>query len=85
MVVVVPIIDRDLCTLCGDCVASCPTAAVEICDRELVLDAQRCRYCGDCEDLCPEGAIALPFEIVVHSELSACEGDNHDQAQDCQD
>lgn len=62
---VMPEIDVELCTLCGDCVTGCPQGAAEIVESKVVLDEASCVYCGSCEDLCPMGAIALPYDIVV--------------------
>ncbi|MFO7916708.1 MAG: 4Fe-4S binding protein [Anaerolineae bacterium] len=62
---VMPKIDKERCTLCGDCVEKCPQGAVHICSGELIIDEESCEYCGECEDICPMGAIALPYEIVM--------------------
>ena len=62
---VMPEIDREICDLCGDCLAACPTQALSL-DAErrvIVLDDEHCAYCGDCEAICPAGAIRLPYEI----------------------
>ena len=68
---VMPEIDVELCTLCGDCVTGCPQGAAEIVEGRVVLDEEGCVYCGSCEDICPEGAIALPYDIVVSCSGSA--------------
>ena len=60
-----PEIDRERCTLCGDCVKNCPQGAVHICSGKVILDEALCEYCGECEDVCPMGAVALPYEIVI--------------------
>ncbi len=60
-----PEIDRERCTLCGDCVELCPQGAVHICCSKVTIDEELCEYCGECEDICPMGAIALPYEIVM--------------------
>jgi 2-oxoglutarate ferredoxin oxidoreductase subunit delta len=69
---ILPTILQDLCTGCGDCVATCPTGALELYAGKATLARPAdCAYCGDCETLCPQGAIALPFEIVFVEELDA--------------
>ncbi|MHB1294285.1 MAG: ATP-binding protein [Anaerolineae bacterium] len=61
-----PEIDRERCTLCGDCLAACPQGALRMSDqRELLLDESLCAYCGDCDDVCPMDAIALPYQVVI--------------------
>ncbi len=60
-----PLINHSLCTGCGDCIASCPTAALGSQDgKAILLYPQLCTYCTACEDVCPVGAIELPFLIV---------------------
>jgi formate hydrogenlyase subunit 6/NADH:ubiquinone oxidoreductase subunit I len=61
---IMPKIDRERCTLCGDCVEACPNDALSLeRERGIVLDEEACAYCGDCEDVCPLGAISLPYDI----------------------
>ncbi len=61
---ILPIIQPERCTGCGDCVETCPNGALALVDDRAVLaEPDACAYCGDCESLCPEGAIALPFEV----------------------
>ena len=62
---VMPEINQELCTLCGDCIGACPTSALAIAAERLLLDEAKCAYCGDCEDICPMGAISLPYDIVI--------------------
>ena len=72
---VMPEIDRGLCVMCGDCVASCPAGALSLTEDAILLDEEQCAYCGDCEDVCPQGAIMLPFEIIV-SDHAEAEGED---------
>ena len=60
-----PQIDRMKCTGCGDCIISCPTAALGRVDAKAALiHPDLCTYCTACEDVCPVGAIELPFLIM---------------------
>jgi len=69
---ILPTILADLCIACGDCIAACPTGALELADERVYLARPAdCTYCGDCETLCAQGAIALPFEIVFAEDADA--------------
>jgi NAD-dependent dihydropyrimidine dehydrogenase PreA subunit len=66
---VMPHIDQQRCTGCGDCVTACPAEALALEEGHAVMaQPEDCQYCGDCEDLCPVGAIARPFEIILSDE-----------------
>jgi Ni,Fe-hydrogenase III small subunit/ferredoxin len=53
-----PVIDEEACREgCGECVAACPTGAIEIGDR-VTIDLGRCLFCAECGTACPAGAIA---------------------------
>lgn len=66
-----PEINREICTLCGQCVASCPHGAASLVAGQIVLDEDACDYCGDCEEICPVGAIGLPYDIILpHQDAS---------------
>lgn len=63
---VLPVVDENICTGCGECVKRCPSHAVSIVDGRVHFSAgEQCTYCGVCEDVCPEGAVSLYFEVVI--------------------
>lgn len=61
---ILPDIQIERCTGCGQCVRYCPTKAVEMQGSlPVIVRPADCAYCGLCEESCPTGAIALQYEI----------------------
>lgn len=58
------IIDNELCTGCGSCVASCPFGGIEITENVAVITGD-CTLCGACVEACPVEAITLEREEYV--------------------
>ena len=54
---------RELCTLCGDCVAVCPADAVELGDGPVFKDC--CIACYNCLRACPEQALQADFSSMA--------------------
>lgn len=50
-------IDRDLCTGCESCIASCPYDAIVMRDEKAEIN-ELCQLCKACLTVCPEGAIS---------------------------
>jgi NAD-dependent dihydropyrimidine dehydrogenase PreA subunit len=64
--ILLPEIDTDACTGCGDCVAVCPTGALAMTGGKAVMARpELCIYDGECEPVCTVGAIQLPYVIVL--------------------
>lgn len=64
--IIMPTVDTERCTGCGECVGNCPAGAVELVDRTVTFVASNeCTYCGVCEDVCPEGAVTLYYEVSI--------------------
>lgn len=71
-----PQIDRERCTACGDCIASCPTNALgQVDGKAALVNPDRCTYCTVCEDICPVNAIELPFLIIKKEHIQT----NHNE------
>ncbi|MBD3286823.1 4Fe-4S dicluster domain-containing protein [candidate division WOR-3 bacterium] len=51
-------IDRDACTLCGECIPVCPFGSLEIREDKLVV-LETCTLCGACVPVCPENALEV--------------------------
>jgi len=66
----VPVCDRTLCTMCGDCAKGCTMHACDL-DREgrFSVEPTYCNGCGDCAKACPTGALAMapgdPDDLVI--------------------
>ena len=50
-----PVTVESLCTLCAECVAACPTAAITVADSVVTAENECIRCCG-CIKKCPTGA-----------------------------
>ena len=57
-------INLNLCNFCGNCIAVCPTKAIEIGDEKPVLTGN-CISCGLCYDNCP--GIEVPFRKLENN------------------
>ena len=61
---ILPVIDQNKCTLCGDCVDACPEEVLGLDSSRLVFtQPEACTYCTNCEAVCPEDAVRCAFEI----------------------
>ena len=58
----IPVIDKNKCTGCGDCVEVCPPQAIDMVDDKAMISERLCEECGECVPECPEKAISLPRE-----------------------
>jgi len=50
------------CIGCGECVAHCPTEAIELVKKKAVKDSEKCIGCGECVAVCPEEAVSIPWD-----------------------
>ena len=48
---------KELCDLCGTCVAVCEKDAIELTEFELIIDEEKCVLCMSCVDVCPFEAL----------------------------
>lgn len=53
-----PIVDKQKCTGCSDCIAICPIEAIILKNGKAFITIE-CVECGTCIPECPEEAIAL--------------------------
>lgn len=60
-----PVINREMCTICMECVERCPANAIipDELEGKLGIDHGLCIYCMLCKEICPAGAIAMDKQI----------------------
>jgi MinD superfamily P-loop ATPase len=56
--VLVPDIDTDRCTCCGECARFCAFGALVVAKERVIFFPEHCHSCGGCAVACPAGAIA---------------------------
>lgn len=56
-IIALPVIDPDVCTLCGRCVDVCEFNALAKIGGQILIFPQLCHGCGSCNLQCPESAI----------------------------
>lgn len=54
-----PMVDQEICNMCGQCVEICPPRALVRKEKNLIFDYGRCIRCFCCLEICPEGAISI--------------------------
>jgi len=62
-----PVIDRQKCNLCGQCVDICAFGALKINKQKLILNNFFCEGCAACETICPQKAIRM--EKIDNAEI----------------
>ncbi len=65
--IVKPIIDMDLCDLCGMCERVCPVDAISMFRDKINIDANSCIYCHACVKICPQKAIVIDDKRIIKS------------------
>ena len=65
---------EDKCNGCGLCVKSCPQVAIEVSNKQAIIDLELCSYCGSCVSACRFRAIAIDIEKQAKEDLSAYKG-----------
>lgn len=52
---IAPVTEEDTCTLCGECVTACPTAAISL-NGKIATQPDLCIHCCACIKICPTGS-----------------------------
>ena len=59
----IPVIERELCTGCGNCIEVCPPQALSLEDEKVSVQEEFCEECGFCAAECPVEAIKIIFPL----------------------
>lgn len=54
----VPEVDEDACTRCGQCAELCQFKAISVLGNTILTFPELCHSCGGCMRVCPEGAVS---------------------------
>lgn len=57
------------CIACKTCVANCPSGAITLEGKQLILNRKLCSSCGVCAEMCPTGAIKLVGKQMSTEEI----------------
>lgn len=71
----VPYIDPEHCTLCGDCAKICNFNALVVIPNQVLVFNELCHSCGACVALCPHSAIGEtqhPLGLIEETLLPGC-------------
>lgn len=55
--VLVPEVDTQVCTLCGECARICQFNAIAVTPKRVLVFPELCHHCGACQLVCKPGAI----------------------------
>lgn len=56
-----PVVDREKCVGCSNCVKICIHDAVYMVEEKAYIEPELCVSCGQCAEICPEGAISFDY------------------------
>jgi len=73
--VIVPVVDQEKCTGCGECTSHCQFKALVLIQKEVLVFPQLCHGCGLCARICPTGAISEGEREIGYVEKGKALGD----------
>ncbi len=59
----IPIINLEECTGCGNCIEVCPPEAIVLRNEKALIQEDLCEECGFCAAECPVKAIVVRFPM----------------------
>ncbi len=60
----VPVVDKEKCTLCGECEKICQFSAITLIAEKIMTFPEMCHSCRGCAMVCPEGAILEESRVL---------------------
>jgi len=60
-----PVIDKDRCTRCGECIEHCPTEAMSMNENYPIIDNERCIRCFCCQEFCLQRAVGIKYNWLA--------------------
>lgn len=67
-------VTQEKCNGCGLCVKACPLGAIEVSNKQAIIDLDLCNYCGSCVSACRFRAIVIDIEKQPVEDLSNYKG-----------
>ena len=65
---------EDKCNGCTLCVKSCPQGAIEVTNKQAIINLDLCNYCGSCVSACRFRAIVIDIEKQAKEDLNQYKG-----------
>ena len=59
-----PVVDREKCKACGNCIAVCPAKTIKMVDKKAHIYHDKCIRCYCCHEFCPYNAIELKKPLM---------------------
>ena len=60
-----PVIDKDRCTKCGECIRHCPTEVMKMGKDCPIIDTKGCIKCFCCQEFCLEKAVGIKYNWLA--------------------
>ncbi|MCK4647918.1 DUF362 domain-containing protein [bacterium] len=60
-----PVIDKDRCTGCGQCIEHCPTEAMKMEKGFPIIDNKQCIRCFCCQEFCLQRAVGIKYNWLA--------------------
>ncbi len=71
--VLIPKIDRNVCTHCGECAKACEFSAISVSPKHIMVFEYLCHGCGVCSMVCPVNAISEEPKSIGKVKLGTTE------------